>query len=58
MIGKTRFSIPAGRAKTIRVRLTSKGKRLLRKAGKYGLKVKLRGSGVSNRTVRLRSANM
>jgi hypothetical protein len=56
VIGRAGFAIPAGRAKTIRVRLTGKGKRLLGKAGKHGLKVKLRGSGVRNRTVRLREA--
>ena len=55
VIGRAGFVIPAGRAKTIRVRLTGKGKRLLRKAGKHGLKVKLRGRGVRNRNVRLRS---
>ncbi len=55
VIGRAGFAIPAGRTKTIRVRLTGKGKALLRKAGRRGLKVKLRGSGISNRAVRLRS---
>lgn len=55
VIGGVGFAIPAGRAKTIRVRITGKGRRLLRKAGKRGLRVKLRGSGVSNRAVRLRN---
>jgi hypothetical protein len=56
VIGRARFSIAAGRTKTIRVRLTRKGKRLVRRARRRGLKVKLRGSGVANRTVRLRSS--
>lgn len=53
-IGRAGFSIPAGGTKVVRVRLTGKGKRLLRHAGKRGLKVKLRGSGVSNRAVLLK----
>ncbi len=56
VIGKARYSIPVGRTKTIRVPLTSKGKGLLRKSGKRGLRVELRGSGVTNRTVWLRKA--
>jgi hypothetical protein len=55
-IGKARFSIPAGGKKVVRVPLTGKGKRLVRHAHRRGLAVKLRGSGVVNRTVRLRSA--
>jgi thermitase len=54
VVGRSDFSIPAGQTKTIRVQLTGKGKRLLRKAGKRGLKVKLRGNGISNRAVRLK----
>jgi hypothetical protein len=54
VIGRAGFSIAAGRTKTIRVRLTGKGKRLVRRAGKRGLKVKLRGKGVANRAVKLK----
>jgi hypothetical protein len=38
------------------VKLTSNGKTLLRKAGKSGLKVTLRGSGVKSRTVTLKAS--
>jgi len=55
-IGRAGFAIPASRTKTIRAPLTGKGKRLLRGAGRRGVKVKLRGSGVRSRTVRLREA--
>jgi hypothetical protein len=54
VIGRASFSIPVGLTKTIRVRLTRKGKQLVRRAGRRGLKVKLRGSGVANRAVRLK----
>jgi bacillolysin len=54
VVGRAGFSIAAGRTKTIRVRLTGKGKRLVRRAGKRGLKVKLRGKGVANRAVKLK----
>lgn len=54
VIGRAGFAIAAGRSKTVAVRLKAKGKALLRKAGSRGLRVKLRGSGVGNRTVRLR----
>ena len=54
VIGRTGFSVPARRTKTIRVRLNGKGTRLVRKAGSRGLKVKLRGRGVANRNVRLK----
>lgn len=54
VIGTAGFAIPAGGAKVIRVPLTAEGKALVRKAGRRGLGVKLRGSGVSQRTLRLR----
>jgi hypothetical protein len=56
VIGRAGFAIPAGRTKTIRVRLTSKGRVLVRKAGRRGRKVKVRGNSVSYRTLRLRNA--
>jgi hypothetical protein len=56
VVGKSRFSIPAGKSKTLHVKLTGKGKKLLRQAGKRGLKAKLTGSGVKPRTVKLKPA--
>lgn len=53
-IGKASFSIPAGQTKTIAVKLTSKGKQLLEKAGKKGLSVTLKGSGVRKRKLTLK----
>jgi carboxypeptidase family protein len=53
-IGKASFSIPAGQTKTIAVKLTSKGKQLLEKAGKKGLTVTLKGSGVRQRKLTLK----
>lgn len=53
-IGKASFSIPAGQTKTIAVKLTSKGKQLLKKAGKKGLTVTLKGSGVRKRKLTLK----
>ncbi len=51
------FSVPAGKSKAIKVKLTSKGKSLLAEAGKKGLKVKLTGSGVKARSLTLKSAS-
>lgn len=56
VVGRIHFSIPAHRTRTVRVRLNRKGRRLMREAGRTGRKVKLRGSGVSNRIVWLRTA--
>jgi len=49
-----RFSIAAGKARVVRVKLRRKGKALLQKARKRGLKVKLTGTGVKRRTVVLK----
>jgi protocatechuate 3,4-dioxygenase beta subunit len=54
-IGKASFSVPAGASKTIGVKLTGKGKTLVRQAGARGLKVKLTGSGVKSRMVTLKA---
>jgi Glycine rich protein len=54
LIGKARFSIAAGKAKVVKVKLRGKGKALVRKAGKRRLKVKLTGTGVKRRTVVLK----
>jgi hypothetical protein len=53
--GTARFSIAVGKSATIRVRLTAKGRSLVGKAGKRGLKVKLSGSGVKGRTLVLKT---
>ncbi len=54
VIGRARFSIPLGRTRVVRVQLNRKGRRFVRRAGRRGVKVKLRGSGVANRNVRLK----
>lgn len=54
VVGRIRFSIPAHRTRTVRVRLNRKGTRLLRRADRAGLRIKLRGAGVRDRTMRLR----
>jgi len=53
LIGKARFSIPAGKKRVIRVGLNRKGRRLLRRARRHRLEVRLRGRGVKNRAVLL-----
>jgi hypothetical protein len=55
-IGSASFSLVAGAEKTVAVKLNSKGTSYLAEAGKQGLKVKLSGSGVKGRTVRLKPA--
>jgi hypothetical protein len=55
VIGKAAFSIPAGTAKVVAVRLTSKGKALLRKAGSTALLARVQGSGVKIGTVKLKA---
>lgn len=54
VVGRSGFSIPAGRTRTIRVRLRRNGKRLLQRAGSRGLSVRVRGSGVKPRTLKLK----
>jgi hypothetical protein len=54
LIGKARFSIAAGKAKTVRVKLNGRGKKLLRHARRHRLKTKLGGRGVKKRTVLLK----
>ena len=57
LIGRTRFSIAAGRTRVIRVKLKRKGKKLLRRARRHRLKVKLKGRGVKPRTVVLKQVH-
>ena len=56
VIGRAGFTVQARRRRTLRVRLTRRGRKLVRRARKRGAKVKLRGNGVAKRTVRLREA--
>jgi hypothetical protein len=55
LVGKARYNLPAKSSlRVVRVNLTKAGKKLLRRSGKRGLKVKLVGGGVRNRAVKLR----
>lgn len=54
LIGKSRFSIPAGHHRAIRVKLTDRGNALLRRAGKHGLTARLRGRGIKARSLHLK----
>jgi hypothetical protein len=53
-IGRTRYSVAAGRRRVLRVPLTRKGKAVVRKAGRHGLTARLRGARVHRRGVELR----
>lgn len=50
------FAIPAGRKKTIAIRLNRKGRHLVSAAGKKGILVQLRGDWIQRRGVMLRPA--
>jgi len=54
-IGRKRFVIPAKRITPVPVPISAKGLRLVRKAGRKGLKVQLTGPGVKHRIVILRA---
>jgi hypothetical protein len=54
LIGKSRFSVAAGHHAKIVIKLTGKGKRLLAQAGRSGLKVRLMGTGIKPRVMRLK----
>jgi hypothetical protein len=56
VIGKAHFSIPRGKGETVRVHLSAKGSSLVRKAGRRGLKVMIRGSHMKTGTVVLKRA--
>jgi predicted transglutaminase-like cysteine proteinase len=54
-IGKTRYNLPTNSTvRVIRVKLTGKGVKLVRRSGRRGLKAKLAGRGVKNRVVKLK----
>ena len=54
VIGRSRFAVAPGRQATIRVRLNRKGKQLIRRSDKHGLKVRLTGRGIKPRVMRLK----
>jgi CSLREA domain-containing protein len=56
LIGKRRFRVADGARKVLRVRLNRRGRALVRRAGRRGLKVRLSGKGVRNHVVRLRQS--
>jgi hypothetical protein len=56
-IGRGTYSLPAGsRRRLVRARLTRRGRRLVARAGRRGLRVRLAGSGLKQRALRLRAA--
>ena len=54
VLGQSRFQIPPGKAKLLRIRLNRKGRQLLRRAGRRGLQAQLVGRGLKSRAVRLK----
>jgi len=56
-VGTARFSIAVGKSATLRVRLTARGRSLVGKAGRRGLKVTLSGSGVKAQAAKLKPAS-
>ena len=56
LVGIGRFNVAASKRGVIRIRLTGLGRRLMRTAGKAGIPAQLVGTGLKQRTVRLRLA--
>jgi len=57
VVGRARYGFPAGRRlRVVRVRLTGQGRRLVRRAGRRGLRTRLVGRGLRNRALVLREA--
>ena len=54
VIGRSRFRVPAGRTKLLRIQLNRKGQRLLLQTGRRGVRARLAGRGLRNSTVRLK----
>jgi DNA-binding beta-propeller fold protein YncE len=54
LIGRSAFSIPAGTTRVVPVKLSRKGRGLVRAARRHRLKVKLAGTGVESRAVVLK----
>lgn len=57
VLGRSRFRVPAGKAKLLRIRLNRKGLQLVRQAGRRGFRARLAGRGLRSRTVRLKPAS-
>lgn len=55
LLGKARFSVPAGHHTIIRISLLRRGKALLHRASKRGVKVILAGAGIRSRVLQLKS---
>lgn len=53
-IGSASFNIAKGKSRTVAVRLSGPAKKLVKAAGKHGIKVQLRGHGVKRSTVVLK----
>jgi alpha-tubulin suppressor-like RCC1 family protein len=56
VIGTASFSIAAGKRETVRVKLSAKGRSLVRKAGRRGLHVTVKGSDIKTGAVVLKQA--
>lgn len=55
VLGRSRFWVPAGRTKVLRIRLNRKGRLLLHRAGRRGMRARLVGRGLRNRMVQLKA---
>jgi hypothetical protein len=56
LLGKSKFTVAAGKHRAVRVKLGSKGLTLLRSAPKSGLPSRLEGTGIAGRAVVLKPA--
>jgi uncharacterized delta-60 repeat protein len=54
MIGRSKFRLPVGATKVVRIRLNARGKRLAKLGGRRGLQARLLGRGLRSRVVRLK----
>jgi streptogramin lyase len=55
LVGKARFTVPAGSHAVVRIGMNHRGMALLHKATARGLKVTLAGTGIRSRVLRLKS---
>jgi hypothetical protein len=51
VIGQSKFSVPAGRSKVVKVKLSHLGMLLVQRSGGQGLRASVGGTGVRTRTV-------
>lgn len=54
LVGRSRYRVPVGKVRVVGVRLNRRGRALLRRAGRRGLKTKVAGRNLRNRVVRLK----